>query len=117
MEDGDVLAYNSHSIIDKIYTKLNGEVLIYFVCCESKNNFTLSKLNRYLNVETKTDRLDDISKHIILIYESSISLISVKESGYGFSNYTSLGNISRCKTNARIKWISNDECLGTSIGY
>lgn len=86
VKDGDVLAYNSNSIIDKIYTKLNGEVLIYFVCCESKNTFTLSKLNRYLNVQTKTDRLDDISKHIILIYESYIPYASNKDIYEEFEN-------------------------------
>lgn len=71
IKDGTILAYNSNSLIDKIYTKLNGNVLIYLAKCDNETSFQLSQYNRYLTSIRETERLYDVSKHIILIYESS----------------------------------------------
>ncbi len=73
VNNGDELAYNSKSLIDKIYQKLNGNVLIYFAHCDSPTSFQLTQLSRTMTEIKQTERLDDVSKHIILIYESSIA--------------------------------------------
>lgn len=71
---GEKLAYNSDSLIEKMYQKLDGNMSLYYAQCNSGSSFDLYKLSRY-DYETdgkETDRIDDISKHIVLIYESYI---------------------------------------------
>ena len=72
VNNGEQLAYNSSSLIEKICQELKGEVLIYFAKCDSPKSFTLTQLSRELKQIKATNRLDDVSKHIVLIYESSI---------------------------------------------
>lgn len=74
VNDGKKLVYNSDSLIEKMYQKLDGNMSLYYAQCDSGSSFNLYKLSRY-NYETdgrETDRIDDISKHIVLIYESYI---------------------------------------------
>lgn len=76
VDNGEAFAYNASSLIDKIYTKLSGNVSIYFAKCQSETSYQLSQLNRNLTTLKETERLDDVSKHIVLIYESSKAVAS-----------------------------------------
>ena len=76
INSGKDFAYNSSSLIDKIYTKLNGNVLIYLAKCNNSKTFQLTQYNRYLTKICDTERLSDVSKHILLIYESFDSYAS-----------------------------------------
>lgn len=71
-------AYNQNSIIAAICRKLNNNVDIYYAKCNSNedlHNFVLYKIDVYdykLTDERITARIADISKHIILLFDSSI---------------------------------------------
>lgn len=77
VNNGKELAYNSSSLIEKIYQKLNGNLNLYYAQFEGEN-FKLHKLSRndYSLSDSYTARLDDVSKHIVLIYESGIEYAS-----------------------------------------
>ncbi len=90
--NGD-FAYNSNSIIAKLYNHLNGELTIYVAKASSNvtidsttntitnceyNGYDLYKISYsdYVNNPTnlvEVDYLDDVSKHIILLFDSNNS--------------------------------------------
>lgn len=76
-------AYNQSSIINKIYQRLDNEATLYIAGKDvnsstiNDDGFLLRKYtyNEYVSSGTGniTSRLDDVSKHIVIVYNSSIS--------------------------------------------
>ncbi len=98
-EDGKKLAYNSSSIINKIYQHLNGQMTLYVAYGKIKGstydfNLTKYSYDDYMNSRdgTPTSIIDDVSKHIVIVYNSSVP----NKSNYTVYNefHTILDNIS-----------------------
>lgn len=85
-KNGTKLAYNPDSLIEKINNRLQGELLIYFAKCKSKTSFTLTQYSNKMEEEYEVERLYDVSKHIVLIYESNIPRASNDEVYEEFEN-------------------------------
>lgn len=84
--NGSEFAYNSSSLINKIYEHLDGQMTLYKAAGikeESTGGFELKKYSYedYINSNDGkiTSVIDDVSKHIVIVYNSSVS---------GRSNYT-----------------------------
>lgn len=83
LNNSDDFAYNSKSIIEKLYQHLNGNMVIYIAkaktdkITEEYNGYSLYKLlysdykNNPIN-KIEVDYLDDVSKHILLLFSSNI---------------------------------------------
>lgn len=76
-KNGQELAYNSASLIAQISTKLNNNLNLYYAKCSDVNDrkqFILYHLDLkdYSTNNRQTDRIEDASKHIVLLFESSI---------------------------------------------
>ena len=88
VKNGEELAYNSSSLINKIYEDLDGQMTLYVASGIDKGStydfdFELTKYSYedYVgaNGGNSTSVLDDVSKHIVIVYNSSVP---------GKSNYT-----------------------------
>ena len=68
------LGYNSNSLIAKICAKTSNNTSLYLAEGAGTTSFSLQKLS-LSNYEKSTSvpMLDDVSKHILIVYESSIS--------------------------------------------
>lgn len=64
------LAYNKASLITKISEQLNYNVDIYLADCQNKTVFTLTKYNWNFTSKAEVERINDASKHIILLFQS-----------------------------------------------
>lgn len=101
VKDGKELAYNSSSIINRIYQRLNGQMTLYRAAGIYKESsgdfdFELKKYSYedYINSRggKVTSVIDDVSKHIVIVYNSSVP----NKSNYTVYNefHTILDNIS-----------------------
>ncbi len=65
-------AYNSHSLIAKIGNVLGNELTLYYAKGISATSFDLYKLSLtdYNTQNRKVSRIDDVSQHIVLVYQS-----------------------------------------------
>lgn len=97
--NGSELAYNSSSLINKIYEHLDGQMTLYVangINEDSTYDFELKKYSYedYINSNDGkiTSVIDDASKHIVIVYNSSVSW----RSNYTVYNefHTILDNIS-----------------------
>ncbi len=77
---GEKLAYNSSSLINKIYEKLDGQMTLYVAkgkTIGSTYDFELIKYSHedYVNATggKRTSVLDDVSKHIVIVFDSSVA--------------------------------------------
>jgi len=79
---GSTLAYNSSSLISKIYEKLDGQMTLYVASGIDKGStydfdFELIKYSYddYVNANggKTTSVLDDVSNHIVIVFNSSVS--------------------------------------------
>ena len=81
---GEKLAYNSSSLINKIYEKLDGQMTLYIASGVDNDegtgydfDFKLTKYSYsdYLNSNEgeSTSVLDDVSKHIVIVFDSSVA--------------------------------------------
>lgn len=101
VKDGKELAYNSSSIINRIYQRLNGQMTLYRAAGIYKESsgdfdFELKKYSYedYINSRggKVTSVIDDVSKHIVIVYNSDVP----NKSNYTVYNefHTILDNIS-----------------------
>ena len=81
---GNTFAYNSSSLINKIYEKLDGQMTLYIASGVDNDegtgydfDFKLTKYSYsdYLNSNEgeSTSVLDDVSKHIVIVFDSSVA--------------------------------------------
>ena len=80
VENGEKLAYNSSSIINKIYQHLNGQMTLYVAGGKTEErpydcNLTKYSYDDYINSRDgkPTSIIDDVSKHIVIVYNSSVA--------------------------------------------
>ena len=101
VENGKKLAYNSSSLINKIYENLDGQMALYRadgIYYESTGDFgfalTKYSYEDYINSNDgkPTSVIDDVSKHIVIVFNSSVA----DSSNYTVYNefHTILDNIS-----------------------
>lgn len=68
------LGYNSNSLIAKICAKTSNNISLYLARGLGATSFDLEKLNlTNYNDKISVPMLDDVSKHILIVYDSSIS--------------------------------------------
>ena len=64
-------AQNDSSLVNKIAEKNNYNIDIYLASCKKDGSFTLTKYDSKLKNQKKVTRINDVSKHIIVLFESS----------------------------------------------
>lgn len=99
VENGEKIAYNPSSLINKIYEQLDGQMTLYVadgITVGSTHDFKLKKYSYedYVNATggNITSVLDDVSKHIVIVFNG----ITRNESNYTVYNefHNILDNIS-----------------------
>lgn len=86
-KDGNfILTNNESSLISKINNELNGNVNIYYVQCKTDFSYNITKYNGKLQKSKEVARIDDVSKHIILVYESAMPFESNENVYVEFEN-------------------------------
>lgn len=78
INDGESFAFNSNSIINEMFNKLNGEMNLYIANVSTGENsegldLTKYSYEQYINNSdgSTTEIIDDISKHIVVVFNSN----------------------------------------------
>ena len=80
------LSYNESSLISKINNNLHGNLNVYHIVCGENFSFKITKYDGELENSKEVTRIDDVSKHIVLIYESAIPYSSNEDVYDEFEN-------------------------------